>query len=431
MRLGRDRSSGKCSKSLLGAVLGGQSTSAGCPNLPQRFHGGQARWDALFSEWSWVGFLHPPLPPMTARVPDPEWSILGLGWELRSNARPGCQVNSIFGMRFSKFSVAKSQSSIHKSFVFLLAQTFAHVRHEIHHGAYTHRHAILYILIEIKRCHYRHNCTFQRPDVTEEAHTVFETQTLKLDAWDARDMALCWASSLYFRTFLKEACLLLCTFSLNTGWFFGRTIGFIEETQVCCRVFCICHSFGGLGRKYTRCQMSICSMHWLEFIDWHVMNLDIQTPLCIPALVACRSRIVSNWASVPSSQAPWSGKSQRWNSEWHNVRFGFGVWLSIVMIVYDCAMWWVSWSFFKFLPCSLWFQARTPSNFRRCAPTWAQPKLLQVSGGMESEQMVAVSRLAWYSLMAISSTQIWRIETFDFCEPFLLSPPKHSSFLSR
>ena len=228
----------------------------------------------------------------------------------------------------------------------------------------------------------------------------------------------------------KHACFSL-TFSFNTGWFFGRTIGFIEETQVCCRVFCICHSFGGLGRKYTRCQMIICSMHWLEFIDWHVMNLDIQTPLCIPALVACRSRIVSNWASVPSSQAPWSGKSQRWNSEWHNVRFGFGVWLSIVMIVYDCAMWWVSWSFFKFLPCSLWFQARTPSNFRRCAPTWAQPKLLQVSGGMESEQMVAVSRLAWYSLMAISSTQIWRIETFDFCEPFLLSPPKHSSFLSR
>lgn len=220
MRLGRDRSSGKCSKSLLGAVLGGQSTSAGCPNLPQRFHGGQARWDALFSEWSWVGFLHPPLPPMTARVPDPEWSILGLGWELRSNARPGCQVNSIFGMRFSKFSVAKSQSSIHKSSVFLLAQTFAHVRHEIHHGAYTHRHAILYILIEIKRCHYRHNCTFQRPDVTEEAHTVFETQTLKLDAWDARDMALCWASSLYFRTFLKEACLLLFDFLIQYGFIF-------------------------------------------------------------------------------------------------------------------------------------------------------------------------------------------------------------------
>ena len=45
-----DRASGKCSKSLLGAVLGGQSTSASCPNLPQRFHGGQARWDALF--WS-------------------------------------------------------------------------------------------------------------------------------------------------------------------------------------------------------------------------------------------------------------------------------------------------------------------------------------------------------------------------------------------
>ena len=111
----------------------------------------------------------------------------GLGTTLKCSARLPSQFNLCI-----RFSVAKSLTSIHKSCVWL----------ELLLLAYTHRHAILYILIEIKRCHYRHNCTFHRPDVTEEAHTVFETQTLKqLDAWDARDMALCWASSLFIRTF--------------------------------------------------------------------------------------------------------------------------------------------------------------------------------------------------------------------------------------